>query len=544
VALLALLLAACQSADTTAPVGRVQIAPATPTVALGETVTLTATVVDGDGTPLTDRTVVWSSANPDIAEVNQSGLVTPHAAGRVEIAASSEGQSAVVEVQVLPRRVASVSLSATRSSAEVGDTIRVTAVARAADDEVLTGRTVSFTSSAADVATVDAAGRVVGRSAGSTRITGTVEGVSGNVTLTFTARSVASVVVTPDEADLLVGRTVTLRAQAYDRDGVPLPGSATFTSSASGIARVTSGGVVTAVAPGTATITASIGGVTDRATIRVSRPPAAQVTVTPLTASIQVGERVTLTAVVRDASGDPVPGATVTWRSATPAVATVSSSGVVTGVAPGGASIVAESGSLSGTASVTVSAVPVASVSVSPSSLTLDVGGSQQFSATPRDADGDPLDRAVSWSSSAPAVASVSSTGLVQALSAGSATITATSEGKSGQASLTVRAVEPPSVPTTIEKVSGDGQVGRRRRELGDRLVVRVLDQHGQPMAGVEVRWTTSNGGSLTPESSVTDERGEASTKWKLGNDYGLQAAQAVVDGVGSVVFSAIAVDE
>jgi len=89
---------------------------------------------------------------------------------------------------------------------------------------------------------------------------------------------------------------------------------------------------------------------------------------------------------------------------------------------------------------VTVVPVPVATVSVEPPSLNLVVGDTSRVIATPRDGAGNPLiDRVVTWTSNNPAVATVSGTGLVTAVSPGTATITATSEGQSGGASVTAR---------------------------------------------------------------------------------------------------------
>src|SRR5918996_821446 len=88
---------------------------------------------------------------------------------------------------------------------------------------------------------------------------------------------------------------------------------------------------------------------------------------------------------------------------------------------------------------VTAPPAPVASVTVSPASVSVAVGGTQQFTATLKDADGNVLSgRPVDWASSDPAFASVSAIGLATALVVGTTTITATSEGKSGTAALTV----------------------------------------------------------------------------------------------------------
>src|SRR5207247_2865652 len=117
------------------------------------------------------------------------------------------------------------------------------------------------------------------------------------------------------------------------------------------------------------------------------------------------------------------------------AVATVDGTGLVSGAGAGSATITATSEGHSGSASITVSTVPVASVSVSPASAALPVGQTVQLTATPQDANGNPLSgRTVSWASSNTSVATVSSSGLVTGEAAGSATITATSEGQSGKA--------------------------------------------------------------------------------------------------------------
>src|SRR5437899_10970110 len=103
----------------------------------------------------------------------------------------------------------------------------------------------------------------------------------------------------------------------------------------------------------------------------------------------------------------------------------------VTAVVPVTASIPAKSEGKSGSASITVITVPVASVSVSPAAASVLVGATVQLVATPKDANGTPLSgRAVSWSSNNTSVATVTSSGLVTGAAAGTPTITATSEGQ------------------------------------------------------------------------------------------------------------------
>src|SRR2546425_4248149 len=117
----------------------------------------------------------------------------------------------------------------------------------------------------------------------------------------------------------------------------------------------------------------------------------------------------------------------------------VSSSGLVTGKVAGTATITATSEGQSGTSAITVVHVPVVSVTVAPSSATAQVGSTVQLTATPKDAGGNPLTgRTVTWASGNTSVATVSPSGLVSGATVGSATITATSEGQSGTAAITV----------------------------------------------------------------------------------------------------------
>src|SRR6185503_1307827 len=148
------------------------------------------------------------------------------------------------------------------------------------------------------------------------------------------------------------------------------------------------------------------------------------------------------------------------WASSVPAVATVSATGLVTGVAAGTITITATSEGKSGTATVTVTIPPVASVAVSPSASILQIGGTVQLTATTKDSAGNVLTgRVVTWASSAPAVATVSASGLVTAVAAGSATLTATSEGKNGTATVTVNPV--PVASVTVSPAASNLVVGQ-----------------------------------------------------------------------------------
>jgi uncharacterized protein YjdB len=251
---------------------------------------------------------------------------------------------------------------------------------------------------------------------------------------------VATVGVTIAPSSITVGSRATAAATVRDGAGNALSGrTVTWSSGNAAVASVDGSGAVTGVAPGTAEITATSEGRTGTASITVTPVPVSSVTVTPATASLVIGGTQQLTASARDATGAVLTGRAVTWTSGTPAVASIAATGLVTAVAAGTAIITASIEGVAATATITVTQTPVASVTVTPVSFSLPVGGSQPVTATARDAAGTPIPgRPVTWASSTPTVASVSTTGVVTALAVGTATITASIEGRTGTSLLTV----------------------------------------------------------------------------------------------------------
>lgn len=175
-----------------------------------------------------------------------------------------------------------------------------------------------------------------------------------------------------------------------------------------------------------------------------SDAPVASITLSLPAMTIVVGQTTQATVVTKSASGGVLTGRTVAWQSSNAAVATISATGLVTAVNSGTSRITATSESKSDSATITVTSVappPVSSVTVSLAPSSISVGQGAQATATLKDASGATLTgRTVTWSSSSPSVASVSSTGAVTALSAGTTQISALSESKTGFANLTVTA--------------------------------------------------------------------------------------------------------
>ena len=470
------------------PVSSVIISPGQGNVTAGQTLQLTAQVTDDQGNVLNGRPITFTSGSPAVATVSASGLVTGVAPGTATITATSEGKTGTATVSVAPVPVANVVVSPATPNVTVGQTVQLSASVQAANNQELTGRSVSWSSGAPGIASVSATGVVSGLSPGTAIVFATVEGVIGSATVTVRLVPVNSVVVSPQTASVTVGAAVQLSASVRDASGAELQGRLVgWTSSDETVAVVSSTGRVSGIKVGTATITASSEGKSGTATVTVTAAPVASVTVTPPTASVVVGQTTTLTAQTLDAGGNPLTGRAITWTSSSAGVATVSPSGVVTGVAAGTATITATSEGKSGTSTVTVTLPPVASVAVAPSTLPLQVGQTGTLTVTTRDAANNVLTgRTVTWTSNNAGVATVAPNGTVTAVAPGSATITATSEGKTGTAAVTVTAIPVASVsvsPTTANLTTGGTQ----------QITATPRDAQGNALAGRTVAWLSAN---------------------------------------------------
>jgi uncharacterized protein YjdB len=254
---------------------------------------------------------------------------------------------------------------------------------------------------------------------------------------------VDSIAVNPPAMSLSIGGTGALDVELKDASGNILRGRRVFWASANpAVASVSDRGVVTAVSAGQVEIAATSEGKSAIAQVSVAEDPqpVAAVAVGPTNQTLFVAQSVQLNATAFDSHGRTVGGRPVAWLTNNPSVASVSQSGVVTGVSPGVALITAAIEGSSGSTQVTVKLVPVHSVTLAPSEPIVEQGGVQTLTATLRDAAGNILTgRAISWSSSDTRIAGVDQAGTVFGVRRGTARITATSEGREGSTQVRIR---------------------------------------------------------------------------------------------------------
>ncbi|MGI8400913.1 MAG: Ig-like domain-containing protein [Gemmatimonadaceae bacterium] len=208
---------------TPVPVASVSVSLATSSLTVGGNTQATATVKDANGGILSGRSVAWASSNTSVATVNPTGLVTAISAGTASITAMSESQSGSATLTVTPIPVASVSVSLAASSLRPGTTTQASATLRDANGNVLTGRSVAWSSTTETVATVNASGVVTAINLGTTTVTATSEGQSGGASLTVisgvdtTPPSIVALTISPQTVDVSSSaHTVTATARITD----------------------------------------------------------------------------------------------------------------------------------------------------------------------------------------------------------------------------------------------------------------------------------------------------------------------------------------
>jgi uncharacterized protein YjdB len=252
-------------------------------------------------------------------------------------------------------------------------------------------------------------------------------------------REVARIDVAPPAPTVGVGAAVPLAATVLDARGTIIADRGVFWASRdTTIATVSPLGVVTGRTPGSVEVAASAGGRHGIAFVTVTPKAVASVMVLPEAAETVVGGATQLQAATYDNTGAPLTGRLVLWSSSNTAVATVDTTGLVTGRAVGTVTISATSEGKSGSSTVRVNPA-VGRVDVIPSSRDIDVGGTVQLVAIVYDINGAVIPAPpCSWTTSDARIATVSSSGLVRGVRRGTVTITGTCGGKSDTSRIKV----------------------------------------------------------------------------------------------------------
>lgn len=510
------------------------------TLAKGETAALTVTHTPENATDKAQ--VTWTSDNTAVATVDTSGVVTAVGPGSANIKAaigSVESNACVVTVTVATTALtmSDTTLTLSKGGADGNLTVTVTPSDATDTDGIV------WASSNTSVATVTGSGlsaTVSPVGAGTANITATLNGKSATCAVTVKV-PLTAITISADKTTIKKGQTAYLSVSYTPSDTTDAKTPINWTTSDSSIATVDSTGKVTAVADGTATITATAPApntsVKDTIDITVQENKITAISLNKTSGTIHRGKNETLTVTYtkQDATKDPTDDTTITWTSSDTSVATVDSTGKVTAVGKGSATItaaLAARSELTATFDVTVDA-PLEAIAITKdgrkvTTLTLLKGQEVNIATvlTPEDTDSTVN---VTYISSNSSVASVGGTdGKITALSEGTTTITANSGVDDIKATLEVTVQEIHIDQITIDKVNpiiekGDtvdltATIGNAATTTDDKTITWTSSDPTiasvSPSTGntVTVTASSTNGGTVTITATTSNGKTATST--------------------------------
>ena len=477
---------------TAATLVSIAVTPNPVSLAKGKTQQFTATGTYSDGTTQNlTGSVAWTSGSG--ATMTAGGLATASAVGTPVISAKSGTITGTAVMTVQPATLVSIAVTPATAAVAKGKTQQYTATGTYSDNTTQTITTsVSWTSAAG--ATISAGGLATGTAVGVPVITANSGAVSGQATLTVQAATLVSIAVTPSNASIPKGLTQQFTATGTYTDGTTQSLTAITWSAGTG-ASVSGTGLATGTATGTPSITATSGSIAGSAVLTVQPSALVSIAVTPATASIAKGltQQFTATGKYTDGSTQALSG--VAWSAGTGA--SVSLSGLAIGTALGTPSITATSGSITGSAVLTVQAAALVSITVTPATASIPNGLTQQYAAAGIYTDGTTQSLStVTWSSTTGA--NIAASGLATGTAVGTPSITATSGSVAGSAVLTVQPAALVSVAVTPASASIAQGLTQQYAAIGT-----YTDATTQNLTG-SVVWSASAGASIAPGGLAT----------------------------------------
>jgi len=329
-----------------------------------------------------------------------------------------------------PRSLVSIAITPANAALLLGALQHFTATGTYSDhsSEDIT-ESVTWSSSDISVASIAGGGLATALTLGSVTISATSGSVTGSTTVNVQSAVLSSITVRPVNKKI-----VAFTSQQFQAIGTYTDGSThnvtglSWTSSDTAVATIGGSGRAKALTPGSTTITATLGSISGLTTLDVSNATIVSISVTPSGRTIAPGTRLTFAAIgVFSDHTTQVITSDCTWASDNHAVATVGAGGTATAIGPGTANISATFDGVSGMAPLNISSATLSSISVTPASAVLAPTTSTNCVATGTFSDGSTqvITNIVTWTSSAPNLASVNRAGRVTAQSQGNATITA-----------------------------------------------------------------------------------------------------------------------
>ncbi|MNG93607.1 Bacterial Ig-like domain (group 2) [compost metagenome] len=418
------------SADTAGNKARAEANPSTP-LGISTQYLAIATYSDNSTADITEQ-ASWSSADSTIATIDEKGLVKTLKVSSTGISASYQGVTSNISTLTITDAIATkVSIIPPTTRLAKGLTLQLQAIATLSDDTTRDVSTqASWQSSNPTVLSVDDKGKATAIEAGDATVTATVQGVTGQTTISAVDLTVSQIQIIPATVQLAIGTTTKLTAIATfaDQSTQDVSSQVGWLSSNTTVATVDSTGLVTGVAAGSTTLSASLLGVTASTSIQVNNTSVSALQVIPAVTVIALGTKSQLQAIATfgDGSTQDV-SSQVQWSSNDPFIASVDSLGLVTGSGIGQATVTATLGAISRSATLTVTNAIATALQVIPPTASLPKGTKLQFQAIATFSDNSSQDvtSQVNWNSSDISVATIDLNGEATAFSEGGSSISA-----------------------------------------------------------------------------------------------------------------------
>ena len=449
---------------TAATLSSIQITSEDTSIALGLTSQYNATGIYSDGTTATITNLVdWESSETDVATINANGLVSSNSVGTAELMASLNGiDSNSMTLTVTDASLASIQVTSSTVSLPKGTSrdLVATGVYTDGTTQILTN-IVSWISDDVSITTVDEDGMLSALSEGTTTVTASLNNVMSNSAfIEVTAAEITAIQITPSLKSVAKGLTQQYVATGIYSDSttVDITDSVSWVSSDTSIATVGKAGLATTSSIGSTTISATLSGVTNQVTLTVTSATLVSIQVSSSKSTISAGLTSQMTAIgtYTDLSTLDLTD-TVAWTTSDTTIATIDSSGLITGIKEGSFTASAVYDAISSNeVNLTISKAELQTILVTPKASSTAKGTTKQFKATGNYSDSTTADISsdVNWTSSATDVATISSTGLATGVTEGSTTINASLDGVSASTDFTVSAAVIQSIAITPEVTS------------------------------------------------------------------------------------------
>ncbi len=335
---------ASSGTTTIATLTSIAVTPANTVIAKGLTQQFTATGTYSDGsTQNITNNVTWVSGDTAYFTINATGLATTLTTGTTTLTATQSTISGTTNVTVTFRGLVSIAVTPANPSVAKGAAEQFTATGTYTDGTMqnISGSS-SWASSNTLVTTVSTSGLASTSAQGAATITSSQGTISGSTTLTVKAATLSSISVTPLNPTIVIGSTQQFGATGIFTDGTTqnLTNTATWTSSATKVSTIASGGLATAKTAGASTIKATSGTIRGTTTLTVVAAGTVTVTLTPANASVTTSQTQQFTATVMGASTSSVTWSVDGVASGNSMTGTISSNGRYTPPAVSGTHVV------------------------------------------------------------------------------------------------------------------------------------------------------------------------------------------------------------